>query len=304
MASAPLNATEQALYAERFKAGINLLPQNMKSKLLPFAQMEQLKGAETIYIDYVAALDETTDVKQKTSRYGDTEWTGITWTKQALFGYQYDMIIPVDNMDVVRSLNNPTNKVTQSMGAAFERHKDRLILDSLLGDSFSVTGNKVALAASAFGGTTVAEANTGLTIDKLLQTASAFDDAEVPEGQRIFVGTTNQRDDLLALEKVTSSDYALIKALVNGDVDTFMGFKFVWFSGTKTYLAVDGSDIRDCIAFAAGAFAFGQNDSPRVIVSNRPDKNDIMQVAHHEDIGAVRLVDDLVVKVECDETPD
>jgi hypothetical protein len=33
--------------------------------------------------------------------------------------------------------------------------------------------------------------------------------------------------DLLALEKITSADYATVKALVQGAIDTFMGFKFV-----------------------------------------------------------------------------
>ena len=51
-----------------------------------------------------------------------------------------------------------------------------------------------------------------------------FVDPSIP--RFIIVGPI-QISDLLAVTQATSSDYASVKALVNGEIDTFMGFKFV-----------------------------------------------------------------------------
>jgi hypothetical protein len=54
-----------------------------------------------------------------------------------------------------------------------------------------------------------------------------FDDNEVDENDRFALLAPQQLSDLLAVEEVTSSDYNAVKTLVAGQIDTFLGFKFI-----------------------------------------------------------------------------
>ena len=48
-----------------------------------------------------------------------------------------------------------------------------------------------------------------------------------PEEPRYLLVTAGQLADLLNITSVTSADFNSVKALVQGDVDTFLGFKFI-----------------------------------------------------------------------------
>ena len=97
------------------------------------------------------------------------------------------------------------------------------------------------------GGT--ASAQVGLNLAKLIEAKSLFGKADIdlddPTNVLHMAITQNQLDDLLKEEKLTSNEYANVKALVNGDIDTFMGFKFIRIQ--RMPLA---ESIRTCVAWA------------------------------------------------------
>jgi hypothetical protein len=51
-------------------------------------------------------------------------------------------------------------------------------------------------------------------------------DLGVDEDDRHIAYTAADRDALLGNEEATSSDYNVVKTLVNGQIDTFVGFQF------------------------------------------------------------------------------
>ena len=63
---------------------------------------------------------------------------------------------------------------------------------------------------------------------------------------------SQQVSNLLNTTEVKSADYNSIKALVQGDIDTFMGFKFL--RSERLNLA---STQRKCFAFTKGAMGLG-----------------------------------------------
>ena len=123
-----------------------------------------------------------------------------------------------------------------------ERLKDKVLYDALLGDaqtgknggtttSFDTSNQQVAVAAS------------GLTLAKLKSTREILVGNEIEPGTEMFIAVTEkQMTDLLDTTEIASSDYNTVKALVRGEVNTFMGFRFIEFPGMKNNSnSLDGS---------------------------------------------------------------
>ena len=116
---------------------------------------------------------------------------------------------------------------------------DDEIIAAATGNAF--TGATGSTSTALGSGQAITESGTdGLTIAKLRTAKEKFDlasvDPSLPRFLFLVVGP-RQVSDLLGTTSVTSSDFNTVKALVNGEVDTFMGFKFI----TSTRLAIASS---------------------------------------------------------------
>jgi hypothetical protein len=98
---------------------------------------------------------------------------------------------------------------------------------------------------------------------------------------------------LLGLTAVTSSDFASVKALVRGEIDTWMGFKWI----TSTRLTAFSSTSAG-IAFQKYGAGIAMADAPLVRTDERADLSYSWQVYYELNLGAVRLEEDRVVVVK------
>jgi len=103
--------------------------------------------------------------------------------------------------------------VAANIANAIGRREDQMILDAL--DAANPTANI---------DTNVGGANSGMNLAKLRRAKRFLDDRAVPNGMRCLVHSAEALEQLLSLPEVTSSDYNTIKALVNGELNTYMGF--------------------------------------------------------------------------------
>jgi len=101
---------------------------------------------------------------------------------------------------------------------------------------------------------------------------------------------------------VTSADFASVKALVTGDVNTFMGFNFITFGDRdEGGLAVDGSSDRTIFAFHRDAVGLGIGMGQQSRVDYIPEKTSFL-VASMFSAGAVAIDDEGIVKITCRES--
>lgn len=130
------------------------------------------------------------------------------------------------------------NVVVNNAASAIGRREDQQIINALIA---STTTLNVPLSAA------------GLTVEKLIEAARIMDDGEIPEEHRYFLGSSTGKAQLLNTTKVTNTDYASVKALVNGQVDSFMGFKFIWLGKRKEGgLPLSAGNVRTSFAFHGG----------------------------------------------------
>jgi hypothetical protein len=116
---------------------------------------------------------------------------------------------------------------------------------------------------------------------------------------RIIVVSAKQIQDLLRTTEVTSADYNTVKALVNGDIDTFLGFKFRRVSSSLLpYNASTG--VRTCFAYVRSGLKLA-DAGRKVHVDIRADKSHALQIRTVASLGASRMEEKKVVEVAADE---
>jgi hypothetical protein len=111
--------------------------------------------------------------------------------------------------------------------------------------------------------------------------------------------------DLLSTTEVTSSDYNVVKALVNGEIDTFLGFKFIWteeFQNVST--AYDsGTDINQIIAWRKSGLLLATGQEINIRMDELPTKSYSTQIYAAATFGATRMQEGSVVQIACDRSP-
>lgn len=180
-------------------------------------------------------------------------------------------------------------ELVQVVSNAIGRRQDQLILDALTNASTSLT------VASSIGG-----ANTNLNVAKLREAASKLNAKNVPMGDRHIVIHANNLASLLAETAVTSSDFNTVKALVQGEIDTFMGFKFhVLGDRDEGGLAISSGD-RKVYAFHRDAVGMAEGIAPKTEINYIPEKTSFL-VASMFSAGAAAIDAEGIVEITCDE---
>lgn len=281
---------------QQFGTNFRILGQQMQPRLLPFVQNE---GQFTGTSKSVERLGKA-DAYDLVSRHSDTQYVQIPHSRRWLDLQDKAAAELVDEMDKIKLLADPTSPYVRILTASMNRAKDDAILLAARGNARTNSGS-IALPV----GQKITASATGLTLVKLLAAKELLDAAEVDDeldmdGQgspsRVIVVSAKQITNLLGTTEIKSVDYNSVKALANGQVDTFLGFKFV----RSERLPKVGSD-RLCPVWTRGAIAYGTGMDTRTSIDTLPGKNYSVQVYTRESIGAVRVEDEGVVEIACQE---
>jgi len=100
---------------------------------------------------------------------------------------------------------------------------------------------------------TVAAGTSNLTVKKVIEAQVLLRAQGVPNANLYAAITAQGLGGLLNEEEITSVDYNNVKALVNGDVDTFGGFKFVVVEDRAEGGLTTANDIVDSYFFSQDA---------------------------------------------------
>ena len=243
-------------------------------------------------------------VNEISTRHGDTPHNEIEHTRRRNQVTGYDTNEYFDNQDKMRMIIDPKSGYAEAQARALGRQMDDTIIAALLGTAYS---GKAGATPNTFNATyriavdyveSGGAANSNLTIGKLrralylLESNDAIDDGE----PITLLAHPSQKQSLLRTTEVTSSDYNGIRALVNGQVDTFMGFKFIW-----TTRATSSGGYRQALAYPKSGGLIGVAENINVKIDERPDKRYSYQVYSTATFGATRMWEERVIQILCDE---
>jgi len=208
--------------------------------------------------------------------------------------YEYADLI--DDPDKVQMLIDPTSSYANAAAYAIGRAVDDSIISAALGTAS--TGKSGSTSTSNSNSVGVGSPAAGLTIAKLVEARKAFDNGSVDPSIPKFIAVgPEQIEDLLNNTTVTSADYNSVKALVQGEIDTFLGFKFI----TSTRLETDGSSYRKVIAWAQDGIKLAMGRDLMSKIEPRADKSYSTQVYVCATFGATRMEEAKVCEILCSE---
>jgi len=209
---------------------------------------------------------------------------------------EYEWADLIDSADKVRMLADPTSAYARSAANAMGRAMDDVIITAATGTA--KTGKAGSTSTALPASNIVAHGSADMTIAKLLSAKKILDEADVdPSIKRYIAVAPAQIEALLGITSVTSSDFNTVKALAQGEVNSFLGFEFI----TSTRLAV-ASNIRTCFAWAEDGIKMGVGKDIVSRIEERADKSYSTQVYYCAQFGATRMEEDKVVSILCDES--
>jgi hypothetical protein len=182
-------------------------------------------------------------------------------------------------------------ELVQVVSAAIGRRQDQIILDALDASSTSLT------VANSIGG-----ADSNLNVAKLREAKRLLDGNNVPMTDRHLLIHADSLASLLSETAVTSSDFNTVKALVQGDINTFLGFQFhLMGDRAEGGLPIDGSSDRTLYAFHRDAIGMAEGIAPRTEINYVAEKVSFL-VASMFSAGSSSIDDEGIVKITCRES--
>ncbi len=281
-------------FVQQYTTNVGLLLQQRGSKLRDYVTVGSYTGKAAKAVEQIGAVT----AQPRVNRHADTPLISTPHDARWVFPTDYEWADLVDDQDKLRMLIDPTSPYAINGAYALGRAMDGLIISAALGTA--KTGeNGTTNTAFATATQQVAVGTSGLTVAKLRSAREILlsNDVDVEVDPLFIAVTAKQLDDLLGTTEVTSSDYNTVKALVQGQIDTFLGFKFIH----TELLGVNGSNNRRVIAWAKSGLHLGMWNDVNTRIDQRSDKSYATQVYVKGTFGATRTEEKKVVEILCAE---
>ena len=219
-----------------------------------------------------------TDVTPLNVTYGQ-----VTATMEDYIAAEYSDIFQQSHINF-----DERSELVQVVSKSIARRMDQIMIDAL-----NAASGTTAVATSIGGAT------TNMNIEKLRATAKAMNQNNVPSEGRHLLMHASQLDALLGETEITSQDFASVKALVQGEINTFMGFKILTV-GDRDEGGLPKPSTRTCFAWHKDAMGYAESMAQKTEVNYVPEKTSFL-VSSMFSAGSVSIDGAGIVKISCTE---
>ena len=271
--------TQNTIYAQAYSQNIMQLAQQKYSKLMNTVYMKPNVRGKTFFQDQIGEWAMETKGSRNTQTPNNDP--NLARRMGVMIDYHDNRLL--DRGDELKSISDPRSAYTIAAAQSLGRKIDGVIIGAIRGTAYSgetgstsITNGNIVLATAA-----------SLTVARIIAVKQALDDADVESEDRYFVANTTILNNLLGVTEATSADYNSVKALIRGEIDTWMGFK--WIMSTR----VNSSDLG--YAYQKYGLCAALGTQPLVRTDERADLSYSWQVYYELNMGAVRLEEDKCV---------
>lgn len=295
-------------FVQQYVANLEMLLQQQGGKLVDKVTKGSYYGKAVKFIEQFGPIVPARDLP----RNSDTPLMNPNDDARWIQPHDYDAGILIDNQDKLRLLIDPKSGYLMNMVEGMRRAQDDELLNGFFATAF--TGQDGTTASNfpassqdvpvATGGTAA-----GMNVAKLRAAKKLFIKAGVHiDTEPLWCILDSRRhDELLNEIQVVNLDYNTKPVLVDGKVNSFMGFNFIiveWSSAAdyplinSTGNMVNGTnDLIPC--WAQSGMHFGDWNLLETDIGPRRDKRNSQQIYVTQTIGASRTQDKKVVRIQC-----
>lgn len=275
-------------YIDTFQSNWYELAQQQNSALLSAVRVETQK-AKT---DYYRRVGKAT-AQVKGAKGTSTVFNGVSIDRRAVTLNSYNVSDVISSDDIVKlGGNDPSSIIVKQFAKAFAEKIDDVIINAAIGTATDGTNNYTIGA-----GNTIAAGTTNLTLDKLRK-AKLILDANNVESERYLVVTPGALSSLLGDTTITNSLYNVVRPLVDGEIDSFMGFKFI--VSTRPGLTSGTTDT--CFAFTPSSVVAAFGEHPVTTITREATLQNDIVIYSEMMLGGTRMEEVDVVKILTDNT--
>lgn len=309
-------------FVQQYATNVMMLLQQQGSKLRSAVQSMSYTGKAASVAEQFGAVNPV----RNQSRHSDTPLISTPQDKRWMYPSDYDWADLVDSQDKLRMLIDPMSSYAMAGAWSMGRAIDDEIISAFLntnntgesgtvatGTLFAFNSNSQSVAA-----TVGAAAATGLNIAKLRSAKRKLMEGyvDIDNDNLVCVISAKQHDDLLNEAQAISMEYNTKPVLVDGRIQSFMGFNFLVSEripgasafNTAINPAITSSDADGSYVtgtrwmvpvFAKSGMALGVWNDIQTSIDRRPDKRNSYQVYVTGTFGSTRLEERRCVLINC-----
>lgn len=308
-----MNSQIEGWRVNAFAANVYQLSQQKGSRMVPTVRKEVFVGKSEFFDRLGLAV-----AQDKVGRNADTPNLNIDHSRRRVTTVTREWATITDRKDKLQNIHSPVGEYSVAAQNALGRKMDDVLIAGALGTTYAGEEGATAIVLPNTQKIT-AVASSALTyanVQLLRKAKRNLDEAEAV-GTRYILHKADFLESLLSQTEVTSADYNTVKALVQGQLDTFLGFTFIHSERLPLANVYDGSTYKfdtttglysasgtalggtekSAIAYVGDGLIFGMNEGMVARISERDDKSYNMQVYASVDCGAARLEDEKVIQL-------
>lgn len=279
--------TQNEIYAQAYGQNIMQLAQQKYSKLINTVYMKPNVRGKTFFQDQIGEWSMST----KGGRNVQTPNNDPNLARRMGTMLDYHDNRMLDRGDELKCISDPRSAYTIAAARALGRKIDDVIIEAAISTTqkSGETGSTTAPTT-----TTILASASNIELADILSWKKALDDNDVEEEDRYIVTTPAVLSSLLDVTEIGSADYNSVKALVKGDVGSFLGFN--WIISTRLASSTIGATLIGLV-YQKYALCLAMAAEPMVRTDERADLSYSWQIYYELNCGAARLEEDRIRKI-------
>ncbi len=293
-----------------FQHDIIAATQAFNANLHKLAQQEVSKLTDTVRVENMTTKSEFFDriggirMLPRTSRHQDTAFTPLPFSRRRVDVLDFEVGDIIDEAeDLRKSVVNPKAATIARFNEAANINMDKTIIDSLLGNAVA-TDSEFAVSNIALpSGQIIVNGGTNLPIDKIKNGLEILgqNDVDLATDRPYMAITWSQYRSLLEDNEFINRDFKLSSGEKLGisSVSEILG---VDIRIVAQEILPKAGDIRSVVLYTKNSGILGVNNKMSANILQDPTKGGSLRVIGKQSIGSVRMEENRVVKIDCDET--
>jgi hypothetical protein len=289
-------------FQEQVTTVIRSAVQQGVSRLRSTVTVSPYQGSNAQVADYIKLA--AAPLKNVASK-SDTNYGDIDTTRRWIYGDTYRApAILVDQLDKLKTLNDPSGSYSQAIIKAMAREQDQVINASLFAAAKTgVTGSgstifPTSTSTNVVAVTEGAAAATGLNFQKITKGLQLLRKNQVDLNmEELYMPVTAKlMDDLINDPEINNKMYGGLLDYSNGTLNRIMGVNLVYYE----YLDLDASSYVNVPLYAKSGVQLGiWKDVAVTLTPQVATKNNNAQISCEMMIGATRVEEEKVIQIKC-----